>query len=187
MTKLFLCILLTISSLSVSQNTRKEAAKNEYLLAENYYREGAYEKATQLFKKLYDASPFNSNYLGRLISCYQETDQFLIAENLLKNKIKANHSQVYLYVYLGYNFERQLKNEKAQENYEFALNSLEKKATYGGIIGGLFKEYNLLDHAILAYEKTMKLQKSANYNFKIAQIYGEKGNFKKCSNLILIW
>jgi tetratricopeptide (TPR) repeat protein len=179
MSKIFLFILLSISSLSVSQNTLKETAKNDYLLAENYYREGAYEKATQIFKKLYDSSPFNSNYLGRLISCYQETNQFLVAENLLKSNIKANKSQIYLYVYLGYNYERQLQNEKAQENYEFALNSLEKNAAYGGTVGRLFKEYNLLDNAILAYEKTMQLQKSANYNFKIAQIYGEKGNFKK--------
>jgi tetratricopeptide (TPR) repeat protein len=179
MMKIFLLIFLTISSLGIAQNTDQETSQNDYLLAENYYREGAYQKATQVFKKLYESNLFNTAYLGRLISCYQETDQFLKAENLLKDRIKANKNEVYLYVYLGYNYEKQQQQEKAQEYYKVALISLEKNAAYGGAIGRLFKEYNLLDEAILAYEKTMGLNKNANYNFQIAQIYGEQGDFKK--------
>ncbi|MDX6745496.1 tetratricopeptide repeat protein [Polaribacter sp. PL03] len=179
MKKIFLLLFLIISSVTIGQNPAQKKAQNNYILAENYYREGAYEKATQIYKKLYDSSPFNTTYLGRLISCYQETDQFLIAENLLKSRIKANKSQVYLYVYLGYNFEKQQQKEKAQENYKIAINSLDKTPSYGAILGRLFKEYNLLDDAILAYEKAMEANKNANYNFQIAQIYGEKGNFKK--------
>ena len=44
------------------------------MLAERYYRDGKYEKATQLFKVLLDKNPFNTTYLKRLISAYQETD-----------------------------------------------------------------------------------------------------------------
>ena len=179
MTRLFLLIFLLASGFSVAQNAAQQTARNEYLLAENYYREGAYEKATQLYKKLYDSSPFNTSYLNRLISCYQETGAFLIAEDLLKSKIKANKNQAYLYVYLGYNFEKQQQKEKATLNYNLALSSLDKRVTYAANVGQLFKEYNLLDNAILAYEKAMKLNKKANYNFQIAQIYGEKGDYKK--------
>ena len=122
MIRIFLFIFLLISTISSAQNT----AKNEYLLAENYYREGAYENATQLYKKLYNASPFNTSYLGRLISCYQETEQFTVAENLLKSNIKANKSKMYLYVYLGYNYEKQQQKELAEKHYKIALNSLDK-------------------------------------------------------------
>ncbi|WP_232457022.1 tetratricopeptide repeat protein [Polaribacter sp. SA4-12] len=148
-------------------------------MGESYYREGEYEKATQIFKKLYSKSPFNTSYLSRLISCYQETDQFLEAENLLKSKIKKNPKQGFLYVYLGYNYERQQLKELAEKNYNLALSSLDKRASYGGIISRVFKDYNLLDNAILAYEKVMAENKNANYSFQIAQIYGEKGDFKK--------
>ena len=162
---------LTITSFSYSQN--------DYLLGESYYREGEYDKATQVFKKLYSKSPFNTAYLSRLISCYQETDQFLEAEKLLKSKIKKNPKQGFLYVYLGYNYERQQLKELAEKNYNLALSSLDKSASYGGIIGRVFKDYNLLDNAILAYEKVMAENENANYSFQIAQIYGEKGDFKK--------
>ena len=154
-------------------------AQNDFLLAENYYRQGEYEKATQIYKKLYDKSPFNTTYLNRLISCYQESDKFLTAENLLVKRIDENTSQSYLFVLLGYNYERQQKKELAKLNYNKALNSLDKNVNYGGIIGRLFKDYNSLDNAIIAYKKVMEKNPNANYSFQIAQIYGEKGEFKQ--------
>ena len=164
-------IFITITSISYTQN--------DYLLGENYYREGEYEKATQIFTKLYSKNPFNTSYLSRLISCYQETDQFLKAERLLKSIIKKNPKQGFLYVYLGYNYERQKLKELAQKNYNLALKTLNKSTSFGGIIGRIFKDYNLLDNSILAYEKAMSQNKNVNYSFQIAQIYGEKGDFKK--------
>lgn len=171
MKKLCLFIFLTMSSFAVAQN--------DYLLAENYFNEGEFEKATQFYKKLYNKSPFNTSYLERLIACYQETANFLKAEKLLKNRINANKSHLYLYVYLGYNYERQQQQKKANENYQLAIDLLDKNKVYGGFIGRIFKNYNLLDKAILAYQKAMKANNNANYNFDIAQIYGEKGQFDK--------
>ena len=171
----FLTIFLFASTFSFSQQKEDQ---NSFFLAETYYRQGEYEKATQIYEKLYDKSPFNTTYLNRLITCYQQTDKFIIAENLLKEKLKKNPSQSYLYVFLGFNFEKQQLNELAKSNYEKALNSLDKNAAYGGIIGRLFKDYNKLDYAIIAYEKAMQKNESSNYNFQIAQIYGEKGDFK---------
>ena len=165
-----LLIFLTITSTSFAQN--------DYLLAESYYREGAYEKATEQFKKLYAKSPFNTSYLNRLVSCYQETEQFSEAEQLLISKLKKNPEQGFLYVYLGYNYERQQQKELARENYALALKSIDKNPSYGAIIGRTFKDYNLLDTAVLAYEKVMTINKNADYNFQIAQIQGEKGDFK---------
>lgn len=154
-------------------------AQNNYLLAENYYREGEYEKATQIYKKLVDKNPYNTTYLKRLISCYQETNQFSSAETLLTNRLRISPHQTYLNVFLGYNFEKQEQPAKAKIYYEKALKSIEKKVNYSGIIGRLFKDYHLLDYAIQSYEKGMKKNPNANYSFQIAQIYGEKGEFEK--------
>jgi tetratricopeptide (TPR) repeat protein len=175
MKQFFPVFFLFISCLSFAQSEDQ----NSFYLAETYYRQGEYEKATQIFEKLYQKSSFNTTYLTRLISCYQETDKFSTAENLLKNRIKKNTTHNYLYVLLGYNYQRQQLKELAQVNYDKAINSLEEFANYGGIIGRLFKDYNLLDYAILAYEKAMQKNPNVNYNFQIAQIYGEKGEYQK--------
>lgn len=172
----FLIFFLCISCISFAQ---EQENRNDFFLAETYYRKGEYEKATQIYQKLYDKSPFNTTYLNRLITCYQQTDQFLVAENLLSSKIKKNPTQSYLYVFLGFNFEKQQLNELAKANYDKAIQSLDFSASYGGVIGRLFKDYNKLDLAILAYEKAMEKNENSNYNFQIAQIYGEKGDFKQ--------
>ncbi|EAR13638.1 tetratricopeptide repeat domain protein [Polaribacter irgensii 23-P] len=179
MMKLFLFISLSFSNFIVAQNNAPQRTINDYRLAEDYYREGAFEKATQLFQKLYESNTFNTNYLGRLISCYQETSKFMMVEKLLVNNLKQNKNHAHFYVYLGYNYQKQLQLDKANENYALAINALEKNASYGGLIGQLFREYNLLDLAILAYEKTMLLNKNTNYNLQIAQIFGEKGDYQK--------
>ncbi|SDS53643.1 Tetratricopeptide repeat-containing protein [Polaribacter sp. KT25b] len=168
-------ILLTFSSLSFCQETDQ----NDFFLADTYYRQGEFEKATQIFKKLYDKSPFNTTYLSKLITCYQETDNFKTVEKLLQKRIQQNNTVAYLYVFLGYNYERQQQEELANANYQKAINSLDKNPAYGTAIGNLFKYYNLLDNAILVYKKVMEQNPNANYSFQIAQIYGEKGNYQK--------
>jgi tetratricopeptide (TPR) repeat protein len=170
-----LLILLTISSLSFCQ----EEDQNDFFLADTYFRQGEFEKATQIFKKLYDKSPFNTTYLSKLITCYQETENFKTAEDLLQKRIQKNNTEAYLYVFLGYNYERQQQEELANTNYQKAINFLDENPAYGNTVGNLFKYYNLLDNAIVVYEKVMRQNPNVNYNFQIAQIYGEKGDYLK--------
>ncbi len=171
MKKIVLFLLLLVGFISFAQNN--------YALAENYYRESEYEKASQLYKKLYDKNPFNTTYLKRLISCYQETNHFLKAESLLKIRLEKYPNLYYLNVLLGYNFERQQQKEKAVLYYEKALKNIDTNPNYGGIVGSFFKENNALDYALKAYEKTMLKNPNANYRFQIARIYGEKGAFQQ--------
>ena len=159
--------------------TSQEISENEFFLAENYFREGEYEKATQIYKKLYDQSPFNSTYLFRLITCYQQTESFDIVENLLINRIKQQPSQTYLHVFLGYNYSKKQNEELAKIQYQKAIQSTENNNPYTITIARAFSDYNLLDYAILAYEKAMKANPTENFGFQIAQIYGEKGEHQK--------
>jgi len=153
--------------------------QNDFMLAENYYREGAYKKAAEMYKILFQKNPNNTTYLKRLVTSYQETSQFETAKALLTNQLSKNPHQQYLNVELGYNYEKQYQQDTAKVYYEKAINAIEKQPNFGGYIGRLFKLNNQLDYAILAYKKTMKFNKKVNYNFQIAQIYGEKGAFEK--------
>lgn len=166
-----LLILLFISSLSYAQN--------DFYLAENYFREGEYEKATQIYKKLVDKNKYNTLYLKRLITCYQETEKFDLAEQMLVKRLEKNPTLFYLNIEIGYNLERQQRTVLATPYYEKALAGIDGNPSLGPTTGRLFKENNLLDYAIKAYRKTMSLSKGANYEFQIAQIYGEKGDFEK--------
>ena len=149
------------------------------MLAERYYRDAEYEKAIQIFKVLYTKNPYNTTYLKRLVSSYQEIAQFETVEKLLKQRLIINPKHTYLNVELGYNYEKQQQRETAKVYYEKAIRSIKTNNGMGGFIGRLFNDNALLDYAILAYQETMRYNPNANYKFQIAQIYGEKGEFEK--------
>lgn len=149
------------------------------MLAERYFSDGEFEKASQLYKDLYTKNPNNTTYLKRLISAYQENAQFEIVEKLLQQHLLVNPTHSYLNVELGYNYEKQQQKEKAKIYYEKAIESIKSNTGMGGFIGRLFNDNSLLDYAIKAYEETMTYNPNADYEFQIAQIYGEKGDFEK--------
>ena len=171
MKHLFLTLTFFVSYLAYSQNNSS--------LAENYFREGEYEKASQLFETLEKNNPFNTRYLKRLITCYQETNNYKKAENRLREKLLKNPSQQYLRIEIGYNFDRQQKTALAKKEYDIAIESITSNPSLGGVMGRMFQQNNLLDYAIEAYSKAMRLHENASYEFQIAQIYGEKGEFEK--------
>lgn len=157
----------------------KTFGQNNAALADRYFQQGAYEKATQLYEILQKNNPYNTKYLKRLITCFQEVNNYEKAENFLENKLLDNPDLLFLYVEIGYNFDRQQKKELAKKAYSAALTAIDTKPNLGGLIGKMFQENNLLDYAIEAYSKTMSLNKNARYEFQIGQIYGEKGQFEK--------
>lgn len=157
-------------------------AQDNYRLGENYLRQGEFEKAAQVFSTLLKRNPYNTTYLKRLVTCYQEIDQFQKSDSIIRKSLREMPSQQYLHVELGYNYERQQEKELAQIEYQKALNVIDVDPNLGGMIGRMFRQNNSLDNAILAYEKTMRLNPNASYEFQVAQIYGEKGEFSKMFN-----
>jgi tetratricopeptide (TPR) repeat protein len=157
----------------------------EQQLAYQYFRNGEYEKAASIYKKLQEKNPYNTNYTNYLIDCYQLLEEFEAAEKLINFQLKKLPNQEYLYVDLGYNLELQYKKELAIPFYEKALNAIEEKPALGYSIGRTFQDNHLLDYALLAYKKTMQLNPSANYNFQIAAIYGEKADILNMFNTYL--
>ena len=171
MKRIFLVFALFYACFTYSQNN--------FMLAESYFRQGEYEKALQIYKSLLDRNPFNTTYLKKLVTCYQETDQFQKAEDLLRTSLAKNSAQKYLHVELGYNYERQQMVDLAKKEYATALQAIEMNPSLGGMVGRMFRQNNSLDNAILAYNKTMELNPNSSYQFQVAQIYGEKGEFDK--------
>lgn len=167
-----LFILLIFSCFAYSQSA-------SYSLAENYFRNSEYEKATQLFEGLVKKSPYNVTYLERLITCYQETNKFEVAKELLSKKLEKKPQLIFLNVMIGQNYERKQDVVSAEKYYKKAINSITKKSyRYGPNVANLFKTYNKLDLAIQAYKKAEEVNKNAHYGFQIAQIHGEQGDFE---------
>ncbi len=167
---LFLCIL--ISGVMFSQNAT---------LAKDYFQKGEYEKALIEYKKLYAKSSTNINYINQIISTYQQLEQYDDAEEFILELMERIKYPAFI-VELGYNY--QLKNdiEKANENYQKAISTIDEKASNVFPVARSFQTHSLLDEAVISYEKAAAINPDYNFNIQLAQIYGEQGNIEKMLN-----
>ncbi|WP_276169034.1 tetratricopeptide repeat protein [Zobellia alginiliquefaciens] len=151
----------------------------EDFLAKQYFNDGDFDKAVVYYEKLVDKNPRRTDYTEALIATYQQLERYTDAENLLSEKIKDANVFPTLLIEMGYNYRLQNLPEKAKEYYQKAISQIDKNPNYGYGIGYRFQKYALLDEALAAYSKAMKLNPQLDYNYQMARIYGEQGNIKK--------
>ncbi|GAA4233271.1 tetratricopeptide repeat protein [Postechiella marina] len=166
--------LLIVLCLFISGHT---LAQND-ILAKDYFKKGEFEKALHEYKKLYKQSPSNPNYINPLIKTYQELEQYNAAETLLIELLERIKYPPFL-VELGYNYQIQNQLEKANQQYNKAISSLDDNVNYAFAMARNFQNHSLLNETITVYEKAMALNPKLDFTLQLAQIYGEQGNIEK--------
>lgn len=165
---LILCLILCCTN-SFSQN---DAVANEY------YKNGDFEKALLEYKKLHAQSPSNISYISQIVSTHQQLEQYNESETFLLNLLERLKYPAFL-VDLGYNYQLKKDLQKATDYYNQALASIDTNINNVFSIARSFQSYSLLNETIAAYEKAMVLNPDLNFQLQLAQIYGEQGNIEK--------
>ncbi|MFN3969357.1 tetratricopeptide repeat protein [Flavobacterium sp.] len=149
------------------------SAQNEQL-ANNYFDRGEFEKALVSYEELLKAQAGNSNYFQRVIECYQQLQQFDKAEKAIQERLDK-YRQSNLLIELGFNFQLQKNQEKANKYYNQAIDKIKKNAneTYG--LAYTFERKALFDYALLAYKTAIETDPKLSFNFQMAMLYGQKG------------
>ncbi|SEP29665.1 Tetratricopeptide repeat-containing protein [Flavobacterium sp. CF108] len=175
MKQLFLYITLSFSLFAFSQNEQ---------LANNYYDKGDFEKAKIIYEDLLRSSPSNTQYFLRTIDCYQQLQQFDLAEKTILSRYNAYKQGVFL-VELGYNYQLQKNESKAKNYYEQAIDKIKTNPNdvYG--VGNAFEKKVLLEYALKAYQTAMQVQPNYNFNFQIGMLYGQLGKTDLMIDLLL--
>ncbi|MCF4100359.1 tetratricopeptide repeat protein [Gillisia sp. M10.2A] len=148
-------------------------------LAQNYLDQGEYQKALSTYEVLLKDNPANINYFYGLVTCYQQLENFVKADELLLERLKESNNNPSLYIELGHNAELQLNEEMAKSYYSKALDVLRIKPNYTYSVARNFEKYSLLENAETAYIIGMSTKNSSNYNLPLARIYGERGELEK--------
>lgn len=166
MKKLFLHITLFFSLVCFSQNEQ---------LAQYYYDKGDFEKAKISYEELLKSIPQNSQYFLRTIDCYQQLQQFDTAEKAIFERFNT-YKQGTLLVELGYNFQLQKNDVKAQNYYEQALDRIKKNPNEVYGISNSFEKKVLLEYALKSYQTAATLEPNFNFNYQVGLLYGQLGN-----------
>ena len=99
-------------------------------LANAYLRNGEYEKAILLYKPLHEQNPVRQDYFKSLLICYQQIDDYEMAEEMIQRNMKLFPNQGYLNVELGYNYQLQDAFDKAKIYYEKAIDVVKKNSWF---------------------------------------------------------
>ncbi len=125
----------------------------ESRLAEQYYQNGEYEKASTLYKKLYEEQNFNDYYFERYVECLISLEEYNACETAIKNQLKKRPNQVQLYVTYGNLFERQNKEDAAIKQYQHAIKQLTGDRFIITKLANAFIRLTKFDLAIEAYQR----------------------------------
>lgn len=143
-------------------------------LAQNYFDRGEFEKAQISFEELLKAQPANYNFFQKTVECYQQLQSFDKAEEAIISRLNKYKSSNLL-VELGYNYQLQKNLEKAQQNYQLALDKIEKNPNEIYQIVAIFEKKALVDYAIKAYELAIAKEPKFKFNYQLGLLYGQKG------------
>ena len=158
--------LFLLSSIWVS-------AQNEQL-ALQYFDDGEFEKALTIFEESSQKQPSNFFFFQKIIECQQQLKQYDKAEEvILKRKDKNN--QPLLLIELGYNFQLQKNTDKAEKNYDLAIQEVEKEPNYAYQVANSFEKKVLLEWALKAYETAQKKNPKLNFDYQSALLHGQLG------------
>ena len=182
---LFLLLSLTINLPVISQinqspfvNQQKPGKKSDNSqLAYQYYRNKEFEKAAELFEKLYNKTR-SHNYYTFYLNCLIELGDYKRAEKLIKKQIKRNPKNSKYNIDLGLVYSMANKHELADKQFTKVINSLPPDQMKISQTANTFLYRNKFNLAIATYKKGRELlNNSYPFNLELAQIYYRTGNF----------
>ncbi|MBA4133643.1 MAG: hypothetical protein C0525_02845 [Flavobacterium sp.] len=165
MKKLLTVLLFLLSIWAQAQNEQ---------LANNYFDRGEFEKALVSYEELLKGQQGNTNYFQRVVECYQQLQQYDKAEKAIQARLDK-YRQNTLLVELGYNYQLQKNQEKANKYFDQAIDKIKKNAPEAYGIAYTFERKALFDYALLAYKTALETDPKLSFNFQMAMIYGQKG------------
>lgn len=158
----------------------------EASLASQYYRNGEYEKAAQLFKKLSEKNQGSDYYFDNYIKALLAAEDIGSAEKAVKDQLKKFPEKVQLYVTYGSVLEQQNELEKADKQYEKAIQKLPPDVSSITRLANAYNSNRKYELAVATYEKGRKLlNNEALFSTNLAQVYRLKGEKEKMISYFL--
>ena len=149
-------------------------------LAIQFYQNQEYDKAVELFEKLYKKDSGTDLYYRYLLNCYVVLKDFDEAEKLVKKRIKKNDTNPSLLVDLGFVYQQQGDVKARDKQFEDALELLPADQMTIRNVANAFVGYGEQELAAATYEKGRELLRQPGmFNFELADIYTRANNKAK--------
>jgi tetratricopeptide (TPR) repeat protein len=170
--RVLLPILLAVASVGglTAQNAK---------LADQYYLEGEYAKAADLYLKLHETAKKTNNftYFNKYIECLLAMRSFDRAEREIREQMTLQPDDYSLLVTLGNVQERVGRHDDAQASYRQAIEKLPPRIDIITRLGNAFLSQAKYDEAIKTYERGEELLgQPGAFAYNLADLYQRNGD-----------
>ena len=149
-------------------------------LANQYYRDGEFEKAAVLYEELYKQTNYRDFYFDRYVESLMAMDDYDASEKAIKKHMRRDPDNVQIHVTYGKLLERQVKSEEAEAQYELAIKKLPRNQIAVTRLANAFMALTKYDLAIQAYERGADLLKNRDaFAYNLGELYRRKGDIPK--------
>lgn len=168
------CLLLALPSYAQGKKTPSQL-QQDMNLAQQYLQNNDFEKASLLYKDLYEDNEKNTFYYRQYLRALIGLKNYTDAEKLVRKQQKINKSDPSLNIDLGLIYKENNKPEEAKEQFDSAIKNAKQEELLG--LAGNFSNNNLNDYAIAAYQKGRDLSKNDKlYAYEMALAYQRNGD-----------
>jgi tetratricopeptide (TPR) repeat protein len=144
-------------------------------LAQYYYTNGEFEKATTYYEKIYENDP-SKVIFTRYYECLMETKDIKTAEKILKKQVNLNKGDLELRVTFAQFYEEIDEPAKSHKIYEEILDEVNSNAGLTIQIYQAFVARGKFELAKTCLDKGRKLAPTYPFNFQYADYYALMGN-----------
>lgn len=165
----------TIQTLPFQQNATENTDDK---LALQFYQARDFEKAAEVYERLYEKNHDQSTYIFYLF-CLVEIKDYKKAEKLVKTQSKAEPNSLRYLVDMGYIYYREGDADKSKKQYEEALHKLTANQQQIFDLAAAFLQREENEYAIETYKKGRQLMNNSYpFSFELASVYERTGDFK---------
>ena len=167
----YILIILFFCSITLSYGQ----TETDIQLAQYYYTNGEFDKASMYYEKLYATDP-SKVIFTRYFECLMEIQDFKTAEKVIKKQANANKADLELQVTYAQFYEEVNEGSKAKKIYEEILESVNSNPGLTIQIYQAFIARGKVEYAKATLDKGRKLAPSYPFNFQYADYYSLAGN-----------
>ena len=154
-------------------------AQEELELAEYYFRNGEFEQARPYYEQIWKSNKTNKvydNYLATLVALGDLEE----AEKIVKKKIRSRNDNSTAFVDLGALYLQFGQDDKAQKEFENALDALAGGRSPAVRLANAFTKLGQYEYALRTYRKAQRITKDGYpFHYEIANVQGVMGQHEE--------
>jgi tetratricopeptide (TPR) repeat protein len=148
-------------------------------LAAQYFQDKEYDKASDLYEKLFNKKQ-EFIYYQPFLECLIQLKNYKAAEKMVKKQIKIHPFVPQYGVDLGYLYLTEGDEKQEKDQFELLIKNIQKDEQYVIDLANAFLLRNETDYAIQTYLKARKsMSGSYPFNLELASIYNDQKDYEK--------